>query len=105
MAKSKTEMARRQTNALTGDEAEKLFETVDETGHSNEEVARRERSRRKEKGTGVDSDPLSADDPSGSNVGKVSAKTAVLIGSPCGTCARTPARRGARARNPPRGSD
>ena len=49
MAKPKNEMARRQTNALTGDEAEKLFETVDETGHSNEEVARRERSRRKEK--------------------------------------------------------
>ena len=77
MAKPKNEMARRQTNALTGDEAEKLFETVDETGHSNEEVARRERSRRKEKGTGVDIDPLSADDPSGSNVGKVIAKTAV----------------------------
>ncbi|MCH3949066.1 MAG: hypothetical protein LKI67_06600 [Olsenella sp.] len=77
MAKSKDEMARRQTNALTGDEAEKLFETVDETGHSNEEVARRERSRRKEKGTGVDVDPLSSEDPSGSNVGKVIAKTAV----------------------------
>ena len=27
MAKSNNEMARRQTNALTGDEAEKLFET------------------------------------------------------------------------------
>lgn len=39
MAKPKNEMARRQTNALTADEAEKLFETVDETGHSNEEVA------------------------------------------------------------------
>ena len=46
MAKPKNEMARRQTNALTADEAEKLFETVDETGHSNEEVARRERRRR-----------------------------------------------------------
>ena len=77
MAKPKNEMARRQTNALTADEAEKLFETVDETGHSNEEVARRERRRRKEKGTGVDIDPLSAEDPSGSNVGKVIAKTAV----------------------------
>ena len=77
MAKSNNEMARRQTKALTGDEAEKLFETVDETGHSNEEVARRERRRRKEKGAGVDIDPLSADDPSGSNVGKVIAKTAV----------------------------
>lgn len=77
MASPKSEMARRQTNALTGDEAERLFETVDETGHSNEEVARRERRRRKEKGTGVDVDPLSAEDPSGSNVGKVITKTAV----------------------------
>jgi hypothetical protein len=77
MAKKKFEVARRQTNALNADEAEKLFETVDETGHSNEEKARRERTRRREKGTGVEVDPLSLEDPSGSNVGKVIAKTAV----------------------------
>lgn len=76
MAK-KYEVARRQTNALNADEAEKLFETVDETGHSNEERARREKTRRREKGTGEEYDPLSAEDPSGSNVGKVITKTAV----------------------------
>jgi hypothetical protein len=78
MAK-KYEVARRQTNALTEDEAEKLFETVDETGHSNEERARREKKLRSEKGQGEEFDPLSAGDPSGSNVGQVIAKTAVGV--------------------------
>lgn len=76
MAK-KDEFARRQKGALTAEEAEKLFATVDETGHSNEERARRQRKRRKDTGVAVDIDPLSDQDPSGSNVGKVIAKTAV----------------------------
>ena len=69
-------MARVQKGALTADEAEKLFATVDHTGHSDEERARRQRAHRKEKGVSLDIDPLSEEDPSGSNVGKVIAKTA-----------------------------
>ena len=71
------ERARIQRGALTAEEAEKLFATVDETGHTNEETARKQRKRRKEVGQGVDIDPLSDADPSGSNVEKVITKTAV----------------------------
>lgn len=78
MAK-KYDIARIQKGALTADEAEKLFATVDETGHTDEERARRERRRRKEKGAAVDIDPLTGEDPSGSNVEKVIAKTAVAF--------------------------
>ena len=76
MAK-KSELARIQKGALTADEAEALFSTVDHTGHSDEERARRQRAHRKEKGVSLDIDPLSEDDPSGSNVSKVITKTAV----------------------------
>ncbi len=72
-----SEVARIQKGALTADEAEALFSTVDHTGHSDEERARRQRAHRKEKGVSLDIDPLSEDDPSGSNVGKVITKTAV----------------------------
>lgn len=78
MAK-KYDIARVQKGALTADEAEALFATVDETGHTDEERAARERRHRKEKGFGVDVDPLAGDDPSGSNVEKVIAKTAVVF--------------------------
>ena len=71
------ERARIQRGALTAEEAEKLFATVDETGHTNEETARMQRKRRKEVGQAVDVDPLSDADPSGSNVEKVITKTAV----------------------------
>ena len=76
MAK-KYDIARIQKGALTADEAEALFATVDETGHTNEETARRQHKHRKEKGVGVDVDPLAGLDPSGSNVESVIAKTAV----------------------------
>ncbi|WP_072373673.1 hypothetical protein [Thermophilibacter mediterraneus] len=76
MAK-RSEVARIQKGALTADEAEALFATVDHTGHSDEERARRQRAHRREKGVSLDIDPLSEDDPSGSNVGKVITKTAV----------------------------
>lgn len=75
--KDRSEIARVQTNALTADEAEALFATVDETGHTNEETAARQRRHRKDTGTGVDVDPLADEDPSGSNVGKTIAKAAV----------------------------
>lgn len=72
-----SEIARVQKGALTADEAEALFSTVDHTGHSDEERARRQRAHRREKGVSLDIDPLSEEDPSGSNVGKVITKTAV----------------------------
>ena len=73
----KGDFARVQKGALTADEAEALFATVDHTGHSDEERARRQRAHRREKGVSLDIDPLSEEDPSGSNVGKVITRTAV----------------------------
>lgn len=74
-----SEIARVQKGALTADEAEELFSRVDHTGHTDEERARRQRAHRREKGVSLDIDPLSEDDPSGSNVGKVITKTAVTF--------------------------
>lgn len=62
---------------LSSDEAEKLFETVDETGHSNKEVAEIQRKRRAEKGNAQDVDPLSNTDPSGSTIDRTIRRTAV----------------------------
>jgi hypothetical protein len=62
---------------LSSQEAEELFSTVDETGHSDRERAAREHARRREKGQAVDIDPLSEDDPSGSDVEQVIQRTAV----------------------------
>lgn len=78
MAK-KTDVARVEKGALNADQAEELFTKVDETGHTNEETAARQRRHRHETGQGVDIDPLSDADPSGSNVGKVITRTAVLF--------------------------
>lgn len=78
MAK-KREIARIQKGALSAAEAEELFSRVDETGHTDEERARRQRAHRKAKGVSVDVDPLAGEDPSGSNVEKVITKTAVLF--------------------------
>ncbi len=57
--------------SLTAEEAEELFAKVDNSGHADEDSAERQRKRRQEKGHGVDVDPLSTDDPSGSNVGQI----------------------------------
>ena len=65
--------------SLTAAEAEELFAKVDNSGHTDEESAERQRKRRKEKGHGVDVDPLSSDDPSGSNVGRRISRSAVVI--------------------------
>lgn len=75
----KREGARIQKGSLSAQEAEKLFATVDETGHTNEETAKKQHKRRREVGQGVDVDPLSDADPSGSNVEKVITKTAVAF--------------------------
>ena len=71
--------ARVQHGALTEEEAEELFKTVDETGHTNEERARRERRHRQKKGVSVVVDPLSGSDPSGSDVEKRITRAAVGI--------------------------
>lgn len=76
---AKSDIARIQRGALTAEEAEALFATVDETGHTNEETAAKERRRRKEYGHGVEVDPLAGDDPSGSNVEQVMTRTAVTF--------------------------
>lgn len=66
----------RPPRGLSAEEAEALFATVDNSGHSNEEKARRQRERRAQYGHGVYVDPLSSDDPSGSNVGKILTRVA-----------------------------
>lgn len=79
MPHKKQEMSRIQTNALNADQAEELFSKVDETGHTNEETAKRERRHRHDTGNGLDVDPLADEDPSGSNVGKTITKVAVTF--------------------------
>lgn len=64
---------------LTADEAEKLFSTVDDTGHTDVERARMQRKRRKEVGHGVDIDPLAGVDPSGSDVEQRISRTAIFL--------------------------
>lgn len=66
-------------NSLTAEEAEELFAKVDNSGHTNAKKAERQRKRRMQYGHGVEVDPLSADDPSGSNVGKVITRTSVVL--------------------------
>lgn len=65
--------------SLSAEAAEALFATVDNSGHSNVESAESQRMRRKEKGHGVEVDPLSQDDPSGSNVGSRISRAGVVI--------------------------
>lgn len=66
-------------SALSAAEAEELFRKVDNSGHTDEESAERQRRHRKEYGHGVDVDPLSLDDPSGSNIGKVITRVAIAL--------------------------
>lgn len=63
----------------TVEEVEALFAQVDETGHSNESNARKQRKHRRKYGVGVEIDPLSGADPSGSSIGKVITRTAVIF--------------------------
>lgn len=65
--------------SLTAGEAEALFSKVDNSGHTNAKKAERQRRQRKKYGHGVLVDPLSADDPSGSNVGTVISRTSVAL--------------------------
>lgn len=63
----------------TPDEVEAIFADVDETGHTNASKARKEHGRRRARKAAVEVDPLSGDDPSGSSVGKVMTRTAVVV--------------------------
>ncbi len=75
--RKKREIARVQSHALDAKNAEILFATVDETGHTNAETAKKQRLRRRRFGNAVAVDPLSTEDPSGSNIEHVIAITAV----------------------------
>ena len=66
-------------NVPTPDEVEAIFADVDETGHTNASKARKEHGRRRARKAAVEVDPLSGDDPSGSSVGKVMTRTAVVV--------------------------
>ena len=66
-------------NSLTPEQAEELFSKVDNSGHTNAKRAEKQRARRKKYGHGVEVDPLSTDDPSGSNVGKIISRVSVAI--------------------------
>ena len=78
MAKS-IEVTRTTRGALSGDEAEDLFSTVDETGHTNEERAKKQHSRRREKGTSVEVDPLAGEDPSGADTDRLITRSAIIF--------------------------
>ena len=71
--------ARVQKGALSAEEAEELFSRVDHTGHTDEERARRQHAQRREKGMALDFDPLSDEDPSGSNVSKAITRATVIF--------------------------
>lgn len=77
MANDKRNLITGPRNTLSSEEAEALFATVDETGHSNESKARREHRRRRARKASVDVDPLSGEDPSGSSVGRTITRAAV----------------------------
>lgn len=78
MARS-VEVTRTTRGALSGDEAEELFSVVDETGHTNEEKAKKQHSRREEKGQSVEVDPLAGEDPSGANTDQLITRSAIVF--------------------------
>ena len=78
MARS-TEVTRTTRGALSGSEAEELFSVVDETGHTNEETAKKQHLRRREKGASVEVDPLAGDDPSGADTDRLITRSAVIF--------------------------
>lgn len=67
------------SSQLNHEEAVNLFSRLDETGHVNEKIARKEKRRRKKTGVGLEIDPLSGKDPSGSNVEAIIRRTALLF--------------------------
>lgn len=78
MARS-TKVTRTTRGALSGDQAEELFSAVDETGHTNEEKARKQHTRRQELGQSVVVDPLAGEDPSGANTDRLITRSAIAF--------------------------
>lgn len=66
-------------HSLTAEQAEELFSKVDNSGHTNAREAENQRQRRKRLGHGVAVDPLSAEDPSGSNVGTTISRASIVL--------------------------
>jgi len=66
-------------HSLSAEEAEALFSKVDNSGHANEEVAESQRRHRSKYGHGVEIDPLTQADPSGSNVGTLIQRTGIVL--------------------------
>lgn len=73
------EVTRTTRGALSGDEAEQLFSTVDETGHPNKENAQKQRERRQRVGTSVEVDPLAGEDPSGADTDRRITRSAITF--------------------------
>lgn len=73
------EVKRTTRGALSGDEAERLFATVDETGHTNEARAQKQHTRRLESGESVIVDPLAGEDPSGANTDRLITRSAIIF--------------------------
>ena len=72
-------MASKKFEIPNEDQVEKLFSTVDDTGHSNEEKAAKQRTHRMKKGTPRDVDPLSETNPAGSDIEKLIRRTAMIF--------------------------
>ena len=75
MARS-VEVSQGSRSALSGDEAEKLFAAVDETGHTNEESAHKQR---RENAQSFEFDPLAGVDPSGANTDQLITRSAIIF--------------------------
>lgn len=73
------EVKRTTRDALSGDAAEELFGTVDQTGHTNQERAQRQRSLRREIGESVEVDPLAGEDPSGADTDRIITRSAIIF--------------------------
>lgn len=79
MAGRKRALAPIPKGTLDAHEAERLFGTVDDTGHTNEETALAQDRLSGSRRHGVNVDPLSDADPSGSTVGRRITRTAVAF--------------------------
>ncbi len=73
------EVKRTARKAISAEEAEKLFETVDETGHANAGKAQAQHSHRLKTGESIGIDPLSGEDPSGANTDRIITRSAIIF--------------------------
>lgn len=73
------EVKRTTRGALSGEEAERLFATVDETGHTSEEQAKKRKNLRADNGEDTQFDPLAGEDPSGANTDRLITRSAIIF--------------------------